>query len=178
MDSLQTAIIHYHDSKFEQEFDDFEIVIDRGFIRNAEHEVFWREFLRTYVTNRCRREPLGTPEEWKKTNHIFERKYARDENQIDLTTLMRDSTYFSDSKMTEGLQIADICANICLKYHRRKQWFEAYRLLRRFIVGKQGSPMKALIPFGNLDLASEAPTRTQQEVLVYASKLKPRSRKH
>jgi hypothetical protein len=178
LESLQTAIIHYHESKFEAEFDDFEIVIDRGFIRNEEHEVFWREFFRTYVTNRSRREPLGTPEEWKTTNHVFERKYSQDDNRIDLTTLMRDSTYFSDSKLVEGLQIADICANICLKYHRRKQWFEAYRLLRRFIVGKQGSPMKALVPVGNLDLTSEAPTRTQQEVLGYASKIKPRSRKH
>ena len=177
LESLQTTIIHYHDSKFEQEFDDFEIVIDRGFIRNREHEVFWREFFRTYVTNRCRREPLGTPEEWKKTNHVFERKYSNNENQIDLTALLRDSTYFSDSRLTEGLQIADICANICLRYHRRKQWFEAYRLLRRFVVGKQGSPMKALIPVGNLDFASGASTKTQHEVLAYAKEIKPRSRR-
>ena len=177
LESLQTAIIHYHEFEFEPEFADFEIVIDRSFIRNQEHEVFWREFFRTYVTNKSRREPLATPEEWKKTNHVFERKYSHGDKEIDLTTLMRDSTYFSDSKLAEGLQIADICANICLKYHRRKQWFEAYRLLRRFIVGKQGSPMKALIPVGNLDLSSEAPTRTQQEVLAYANKLKPRLRK-
>ena len=42
LESLQTAIIHFHDFKFESEFDEFEIVIDRGFIRKPEHEVFWR----------------------------------------------------------------------------------------------------------------------------------------
>jgi hypothetical protein len=176
--SLQNAIIWFHEPKFELEFDDFEIVIDRSFVRNREHEVFWRELLRAYFTNKSRREPLGTPEEWKKTNHIFERKYSHNDGQLDLTPLFRDQMYFSDSEMTEGLQIADICAHICLRYHRRKRWFEAYRLLRKFIVGPNRSPMTALIPVGDLDLNSKASSKTQQEVFEYAKQMKPRSRKH
>jgi len=154
-----------------------EIVIDRSFIRSREHELFWGEFLRTYLKNKSRRAPLGIPKEWKEANHVFERQYTQDEGQIDLTPLLREHLYFSDSEISEGLQIADICANICLRYHRRNQWFAAYRLLRKFIVGPDRSPMTVLIPVGELDLDSKAPTDTQQEVFKYARQLKPRSRK-
>lgn len=176
--SLQSAIIWFHQPRFEPEFADLEIVIDRGFIRRHEHELFWSEFLRTYLTNKSRHEPLGVPEDWAKTHHIFERTYSQNNHQLDLTPLFREHICFMDSQESEGLQIADICAHICLRYHRRKEWFGAYRLLRKFIVGPEHSPMTALIPFGELDLNAKAPTNTQQEVLERAKQIKPRSRKH
>lgn len=176
--SLQNSIIRFHEPKFESEFSDMEIVIDHSFIRRGQHELFWREFFRTYLNNKSRREPLGTPETWKETNHSFERQYHHSDGQIDLTPLFREHMYFSDSKTSEGLQIADICANICLRYHRRKQWFEAYRLLRKFIVGADGRPMTTLILAGGPNLNAKAPTKTQQEVLEYAKQMKPRSRKY
>lgn len=150
--SLQNAVIWFHEPQFEPEFDDFEIVIDRSFIRRREHELFWCEFFRTYLTNKSRREPLRVSREWNENNHIFERKYCQHDGNLDLTPLFREHMYFSDSEVSEGLQIADICAHICLRYHRRKQWFEAYRLLRKYILGPDRSPMTALVPVGELDL--------------------------
>ena len=175
--SLQNSIICFGGSQFESEFCDLEIVIDRSFIRRHEHELFWNEFLRSHFKNRSRREPLLTPDEWSKTNHPFERQYCQDDDQVDLTTLFREHMYFADSKKSEGLQIADICAHICLRYYRRRKWFEAYRLLRKFITGEGGRPMTLLIPTGGPGLNAKAPSKTQQEVLEYAKLIKPRSRK-
>lgn len=176
--SLQNSIIWFYEPKFESEIDNMEIVVDHSLIRRREHELFWHEFLRTYFKNKSRREPLVTPDVWKKTNHTFERKYCQSDGQVDLTPLFREHMYFSDSKTSEGLQIADICAHICLRYHRRKKWFEAYRLLSNFIVGTDGRPMTALIPTGGPDLNAKARSKTQQEVLEYTKQLKPRSRKY
>ncbi len=54
--SLQNSIIGFHEPKFESEFSDMEIVIDRSFIRRSQHELFWRELVRTYLNNKSRRE--------------------------------------------------------------------------------------------------------------------------
>jgi hypothetical protein len=124
--AVQNAIIWFHETNFEAEFDDFEIVIDRGFIRRPEHEVFWREFFRGYTTNLSKREPLRVPEHWQKERHIFERKYSNTEGQLDLAPIFRDRMYFGDSASSEGLQTADACANTSMRYHRREQWFPAY----------------------------------------------------
>jgi hypothetical protein len=175
--SLQWSILLFHEAQFESEFEDFDIVLDRGFIKTPEHELFWREFLRNHLRNVSRRKPLGVPMAWNETNHFFERKYAAENDEVDMTELFREHLYFFDSKKSEGLQIADICANICLRYHRHEQWFPAYSLLREFIVGEDGRPMTTLVPTGELDLDAEAPTKRQTEVLQHAKGLPRRKRK-
>jgi hypothetical protein len=174
---FQNSIIYFHEPEFEPEFDDLEIVMDMSFIKRPEHEVFWREFFRTYATNRSRREPLGIPEAWKEGGHIFEKKYFGSDSEVNMTPLFRQNMYFLDSKLSEGLQIADICANICSRYHRRKRSFEAYRLLQRFMVGPDHGRMTALVPLGDLDVNSTPPTERQKEVFEHARQLKVRTRK-
>lgn len=175
--AVQNTIIWFHESRFESEFDDFEIVIDRGFIRRREHEVFWLEFFRGYTSNMSKRKPLGIPGHWRDENHVFERKFATPEGQLDLAPLFRDRMYFADSSSSEGLQAADICANVCTRYHRQERWFPAYRLLRPFIVDANGGPMTLLVPEQGGDLESMTTTETVQEVATFAKRLKPRSRR-
>src|SRR5260370_12807316 len=45
---------------------------------------------------------------------------------------------FANSKSDVGLQIADICANICYRFSSRNPKYRAYRLLRSRILGPTG----------------------------------------
>ncbi len=129
-----------------QKFADFEIAIDRSFIRSREHEVFWLEFFRGYVVNRSRREPFKFPEHWVKENHVFERMCTNSDGRLDLAPIFRDRAFFVDSEASEGVQIADICSHICLRYHRSEKVSAAYLGLGPFIVDVNKGPMTLLVP--------------------------------
>jgi len=176
--ALQNAIIWFHEQTFEPEFDDFEIAIDRSFIRSTEHEVFWREFFRGYFVNKSREEPFRVPEFWSKGRHIFDRKCTNAEGEFDLAPILRDRTYFCDSAQSEGLQIADFCANICMRCHRREESLAAYRLLRPFVVDVNRGPITLIVPATEGTLDVQPTTQTIGEVLALTKHIKPRIRRN
>jgi hypothetical protein len=55
--------------------------------------------------------------------------------------LFRNHMKFAESQEILGIQIADICANICYRRYSGKPKYQPYRLLRSRIRGKQGSEM-------------------------------------
>jgi hypothetical protein len=176
--AMQNAVIWFHEQTFESEFDDFEIAVDRSFIRSTEHEVFWREFFRGYFVNKSREEPFKVPELWSQGRHVFDRRCRNAQGEFDLAPILRDRTYFSDSEPSEGLQIADVCANICMRYHRREKWFAAYRLLRPYIVDVNRGPMTLLVPAADGTPDAPPTTPTIDQVLYLAKRIKPRSRRN
>ena len=171
----QNAVIWFHDEKFESEFADFEVAIDRGFVRNREHEMFWREFFRGSSVNKFRQKPFIYPERWSKGRHVFGRLCSNADGELDLSPIFRDRTYFVDSSSSEGVQIADICANVCLRYHRRERWFDAYRALRPLIVDVEKGPMTLLVPANEGGLGGAFATTVQEEVAVHAKLIPPRT---
>ena len=175
--AAQNAVIWFHDQKFESEFADLEVAIDRSFIRSLEHEVFWREFFRGYFLNRSRREPFKSPEHWVREGHVFERLCSKPDGQIDLAPIFRDRTYFVDSTASEGVQIADICSHVCLRHHRGEVRFNAYTGLRPFIVDVNKGPITLLIPTGHGGLEGQLGTKIQEEVAEHARKLDRRVRR-
>jgi hypothetical protein len=110
--ATQNAVIWFHEERFESEFADFEIAIDRGFIRSPEHEVFFREFFRGYFVNTSREKPFRYPEHWVNGQHVFEHMCSHADGELDLAPIFRDRTYFVDSASSEGVQVADICSHI------------------------------------------------------------------
>jgi hypothetical protein len=46
---------------------------------------------------------------------------------------------FVDSHDVPGVQLADICANICYKYYSSNRKYRPYRLLRSQILGQDGT---------------------------------------
>ena len=175
--ATQNAVIWFHDERFESEFADFELAIDRSFILRREHEVFWRESFRGYSVNKFREKPFIYPEHWAKGRHVFERMCTNADGELDLAPIFRDRTYFVDSASSEGVQIADVCAHICLRYHRREQWFEAYRALRPLIVDVDKGPMTLPVPANDGGLEGRYATTVQQEVAEQAKLIPARTRR-
>jgi hypothetical protein len=136
--SIQHAIAYFLEPDEDHEFEEIEITVDQSFIRRERHIEFWQEVLRLGLSNRSTTgRSFMVPTEWRERNHPFCRKYNRD-GYRDYTDLYRKHLVFTDSRTSIGIQIADICAQICRRFHRGDGGLEAYAFLRRRIVGKDG----------------------------------------
>lgn len=139
--TFQHSLAYYLEPSDDPEFESIEILIDRSFIRQKEHLGFWKELLRNGLSNRR----FLTLDEWRKRDHPFHRNYPRGEGDaVDLRDIFLNHLGFANSHDHVGLQLADISAQICLRYFRGETHLAAYRNLRRHIVGRQGRAMTIL----------------------------------
>jgi Protein of unknown function (DUF3800) len=136
--ALQNSITSFMELEDNPEWENVAILIDKSFIKQPEHLLFWQEWLRNQVHSISHRKPLLTPREWTERDHPFQRKYSRSDHFVEMSELFRENMDFADSKAHEGLQIADICANICYRFSSRNPKYRAYRLLRGQILGPTG----------------------------------------
>lgn len=115
-DTLQHGIVRYAESEFSSEFENIEFVIDRSFIQRDEHLQFWKEWLRADLMKSSRRS-IMTVKEWP-PDHPYKKKYMIHKGLYDYRDLFHNHTVFQNSKSVIGLQVADICANICYRFYR------------------------------------------------------------
>lgn len=144
LDTIQHSIAYYMEPTDDGAFENIEIAIDRSFIFRERHVWFWQEWLRSRLsTGMDRGEGMVTPHTWAQRDHPFHQKYGR-HGLFNFSDLFRNHMHFQDSKKQPGLQIADICANICYRRWRGDEESAAYRSLRPRIVGKYGFEMRRL----------------------------------
>jgi Protein of unknown function (DUF3800) len=134
--SIQHAIVMFMQETNDREFEDIDILIDQSFIEKSTHVQFWQEWLRNFLHSKSRKEPMMVPKEWSQRDHPFNRKYGRARGMRDWSDLYRNHTHFVNSKDSLGVQIADVCANICYRFHSGNPKYRPYRLLRSRISGK------------------------------------------
>jgi hypothetical protein len=176
--SIQHAIGYFLEAEDDHEFEEIEIAIDQAFIRRERHFEFWQEVLRLGLLDRSKTgRSFLVPKEWRERNHPFSRKYNRD-GYRDFTDLYRKHLTFSDSKGSVGIQIADICAQICLRFHRGSESLEAYAMLRKRIVGRNGVAL-TLKHFNESSLHKDAEAnhvalRTTKQTMEMLKELKPK----
>lgn len=115
-DTLQHAIVRFADPEFSLEFENIEFVIDQSFIKRDEHLQFWKEWLRADLM-KSSRQSIMTVKEWP-PDHPYKKKYMMSKGLYDYRDLFHNHTVFGDSKSVIGLQVADICANICYRFYR------------------------------------------------------------
>jgi hypothetical protein len=154
--SIQHAIIMFAEEAHDNEFENIEILIDRSFIDKSTHIEFWQEWLRNFLYSKSKKEPMATIKEWRERDHPFNRKYGRVRGMIDWTDLYRNHVHFVNSHEVPGVQIADICANICYRFYSEKPKYRPYRLLRSRIMGKHNAEMHYAI-FNESSLLTDAP---------------------
>lgn len=137
-DTLQHGIIRFADPKHSSEFENIEFVIDKSFINRDEHLRFWKEWLRADLMKPSR-ESFKTIKQWP-SDHPFRKKYQVQKGLNDFRTLFHEHTGFHDSKSFIGLQVADICANICYRFYRddRKD-IRAYERIWKRIMCEDGA---------------------------------------
>lgn len=142
--AMQHTVIRFYDAEYDSEFEDMEIMIDESFVRRDEHVDFWREWLRNDLMKRSRNQPLAVINEWSARNHPFHRKYLIEPGLLNLNDLFVNHTDFYDSKKVLGLQVADICANICYRNFGSDPDLLAYRALRHRVLGPAGRELTLL----------------------------------
>jgi hypothetical protein len=136
---IQLMICAFLEEEYDKEFENIEIAIDRSFIKEPGPIKFWLEFHRIAHLNRAYSgQALLVPKDWKLRNHPYHRKYRKEEGITNIGDLLRNHMNFVDSKTSTGIQVADICAQICKRFHRGDTGLEAYGLLQNRIVGRDG----------------------------------------
>jgi hypothetical protein len=142
-DTLQHAIVRFAEPEFSSEFENIEFVIDKSFIQRDEHFQFWKEWLRADLM-KSSRESIMTIKQWP-SDHPYKKKYMMHKGLYDYRDLFHNHTAFQDSKGMVGLQVADVCANICYRFYRddRKD-IRAYEKLWRRIMCKGGAEIRVI----------------------------------
>jgi hypothetical protein len=138
---MQHSIVIFAEEEDDSEFENIEILIDESFIRKQSHVEFWGEWLRTNLLTKSETDPVPVIKEWSERNHPFIGKYRRKKGILDFSDLFRNHVRFVDSEKVLGVQIADICANICYRRWSGKIKYRPYRLLRSRVFGKHGTEM-------------------------------------
>ena len=141
LDALTGAVVRFAEPEDDAEFEHLEITLDQSFIKRHQHHDFWHEWLRMEITKSSRERGIPNIREWRERNHPFYRKTRMYPNVMNLRSVINDDLRFGDSKATSGLQIADICANILLRHHRRTGDKRAYAHIRPRIVGRDGAEL-------------------------------------
>lgn len=138
LDTLQHGIVRFAEPEYSSEFESIEFKIDRSFIHRDEHLRFWKEWLRADLMKSSRSGTLFGIKEWP-PEHPYNRRYRVYKNLTDHRDLFQSHMSFEDSKSMIGLQVADICANICYRYYRNDSSdTRAYDTLRPRIMGRDG----------------------------------------
>jgi Protein of unknown function (DUF3800) len=143
--SLQHSIVRFMEPEDDAEFESLRILIDESFIRRDEHVIFWREWLRNGLMKPDRSKGILTPHTWKERAHPFRLRYSVHPGLFNFNSLFMRQTGFFRSHNFEGLQLADICANILYRHHRGARDLASYRALRPRIVGEGGREMTSVL---------------------------------
>lgn len=139
-ESLQHTIARFLEPEDDTEYRKFEIAVDQSFISRDEHITFWGEWLRQRMYNDAA--VMKTLDQWQERDHPWN-SLCKD-GILDVTSLYRDHMEFKQSHKVIGLQIADVCAHIALRYWRGEKNMSAYRRLRPRIVGLNGKQLTAI----------------------------------
>ena len=168
---MQLMICAFLEEEYDKEFEGIEIAIDRSFIKEPGPINFWLEYHRIAHLNRAYKgRALLVPREWKLRNHPYHRKYRKESGITYFSDLLRNHMNFVDSKTSIGIQVADICAQICKRFHRGDTGLEAYGLLENRIVGRDGIKL-LLIHFDQTSVFQDNPKdhvnlRTTEEQIL------------
>jgi Protein of unknown function (DUF3800) len=167
-EAVQLMICAFLEREYDQEFENIEIAIDRSFIKEPGPINFWLEYHRLSHLNRAKKgQAILIPREWRLRNHPYHRKYRVEPGISNLSDLLRNHMNFVDSKQSFGVQIADICAQICRRFHAGDLNLEAYELLQRRVIGREGIKL-LLVHFDQTSVFRDSPEnyvnlRTTQE---------------
>ncbi len=145
-EALQNTIFRFSDCSFDNDFEEWDIAIDRSYIKRERHMHFWIEWLRhqlgTYARNHG---PFKMPSAWLERGHPVTRNLHAGTNILDGSELFGKRTYFADSQSSEGIQLSDICANILFRAFKNGAIsYEPLRLLHARINDGAGGPVRLI----------------------------------
>jgi hypothetical protein len=110
--ALHHSILFRTNGPYRSNFDRVDLVFDPMNKRtgNRESDSFLK-LIKGWTLAWSKKEPFVLVKEIHTKDHPFVKKYHRRNGMIDLTEIIRNGIHYPDSKMTWGLQVADIVAN-------------------------------------------------------------------
>jgi len=164
--SVQHSIVQFMLQSDDSEFENIEIQIDQSFIEKPTHIEFWQEWLRNFLYDKSRKDPMMIPKQWSERDHPFNRRFRSVQGVTDWTELYTKHVHFVKSKDSLGIQIADICANIAYRFYADNPKYRPYRLLRSRVSGKYNTK----IHYGVLNESSLLADAPESHVSDYSEK--------
>ena len=170
-EAVQLMICAFLEQEYDHEFENIEIAIDRSFIKEPGPINFWLEYHRLAHLNRAKSgKAILVPRDWRLRNHPYHRKYRQEPGISNLRDLLRNHMSFVDSKQTIGVQVADLCAQVCRRFHGGDTNLEAYELLQERIIGREGIKL-LLMHFNQISVFHDNPEnhvnlRTTEEQIL------------
>jgi hypothetical protein len=142
--TVRLAVEAFADEHFDDEFADIEIEVDRCFVKDQRHIMFWKEWFRNGFSNRGHRaKHFSRPAAWKIRGHPFLQRYGRGAF-LDFTDLFQSHMNFRDSEQVIGIQLADICAQIASRWLNGVGAFAAFESLLPRVIEQDGAAVRML----------------------------------
>ena len=110
-------ICGFLEQEYDQSSKNIEIAIDRSFIKEPGPSTFWQEYVRLAHLNRQEGPSRSHPKGLETADHPYIASIERSLGSPISATCCGITLAFVDSKTSIGIQIADICAQICRRFH-------------------------------------------------------------
>jgi hypothetical protein len=128
--AMVDAIGHSVSARYDRdELPRMRFLIDRDFIKQPRHDVFWHEVLRNQLYSNSLTDPILMLDTWEKTGHPFVEMYTREDGESDYNKLFWKNCTFGLSHEHFEIRIADIVATILYRFWNKRGCAEAYKLL-------------------------------------------------
>jgi hypothetical protein len=128
-EALVNSVGHSVSGQYDEELVELRFLMDRDFIRQPRHNLFWLEtILRNLIYAASKENPIPVMEAWEEQNHPFLAKYHRD-GEFDFNELFWQRCAFVSSHDRFEIRVADAVNTILFRFLNDRGCSEAYRLL-------------------------------------------------
>ena len=128
--ALVNTVGHSISGGYDNELTRIKILIDKDFIKEPQHNIFWRELLRNQIYAHSKKSPMPVLKTWLKNDHPFLKKYMS-KGYIDLNELFWKHTSFVLSHKNFEIRIADTINTVLNRYFNKKECNRAYKMLKK-----------------------------------------------
>jgi hypothetical protein len=147
--ALANTIGHSITEGYDDELIRIKFMIDKDFIKERQHNIFWHEFLRNQLYDHSQKYPLPLLDKWEDKGHPFLEKYGGN-GYLNLRELFWKQCSFVSSHDNFEIRIADAVNTIITRCLNRQECHQAYLLVRKYFL-KDKKIREMLLHDFNLD---------------------------
>lgn len=147
--ALANTVWHAITGRFEDELLRIRFLIDKDFIKEPRHHIFWHEVLRNQLYNFSKTSPLPLNKKWKNKGHPFLEKYEKD-GRLNFNELFWKQCDFVSSHENFEIRISDAANTIISRYYNKGECQQAYSLVQKSFLRDRNIP-NMLLQDINLD---------------------------
>ena len=148
-EALGNTVGHSITGGYDNELTRIKFMIDRDFIKEPRHNIFWHELLRNQLYYHSVKSPIPLLNKWKRKGHPFIDKYG-EKWYMNFNELFWKNSSFVLSHENFEIRIADTVNTILSRYYNRKQCTQAYSMVKKCFL-RDGNIKEVILNDFNLD---------------------------